>query len=61
MPLSTFATLDKKTGPRSLNRFQQFNAVKISGVAIRPLDEALRFLEGEAAKSSPRATSRLYR
>ena len=54
VPLSTFATLHKKTGPRSLNRFQQFNAVKISGVAIRPLDEALRFLETEAAKMLPK-------
>jgi multidrug efflux pump len=54
VPLSTFATLHKKTGPRSLNRFQQFNAVKISGVAIRPLDEALRFLETEAARTFPR-------
>jgi multidrug efflux pump len=54
VPLSTFATLKKKTGPRSLNRFQQFNAVKISGVAIRPLDEALRFLEQEAAKILPK-------
>jgi multidrug efflux pump len=54
VPLSTFATLKKKTGPRSLNRFQQFNAVKISGVAIRPLDEALRFLEDEAAKILPK-------
>jgi multidrug efflux pump len=54
VPLSTFAVLKKKTGPRSLNRFQQFNAVKISGVAIRPLDEALRFLETEAAKILPR-------
>ena len=39
---------------RSLNRFQQLNAVKISGVAIRPLDEALRYLEGEAAKILPK-------
>jgi multidrug efflux pump len=54
VPLSTFATLQKKTGPRSLNRFQQFNAVKISGVAVRPLDETLRFLETEAAKVLPR-------
>lgn len=52
--LDTFVTLKKKTGPRSLNRFQQFNAVKISGVAIRPLDEALRFLETEAAKILPK-------
>ncbi len=54
VPLSTFATLNKKTGPRSLSRFQQFNAVKISGVAIRPLDEALRFLEGEARQILPK-------
>lgn len=54
VPLSTFATLKKKTTPRSLNRFQQFNAVKISGVAIRPLDEALRFLEDESAKILPK-------
>jgi multidrug efflux pump len=54
VPLSTFATLHKKTGPRSLNRFQQFNAVKISGVAIRPLDEALRYLETEAGKILPK-------
>jgi multidrug efflux pump len=52
--LSTFATLKKKTGPRSLNRFQQFNAVKVSGVAIRPLDEALRFLETEATQMLPK-------
>ncbi|HWH70091.1 MAG TPA: efflux RND transporter permease subunit, partial [Candidatus Sulfotelmatobacter sp.] len=54
VPLSTFATLKKKTGPRSLNRFQQFNAVKISGVAIRPLGEALHFLEDEAGKVLPK-------
>jgi multidrug efflux pump len=53
VPLSTFAHLERKTGPRSLNRFQQFNAVKLSGVAVRPLDEALRYLETEAAKILP--------
>jgi len=53
VPLNTFAKLEKQTEPRSLNRFQQFNAVKISGVAIRPLDEALGFLESEAAKLLP--------
>jgi multidrug efflux pump len=30
------------------------NAVKLSGVAIRPLDETLQFLEDEAAKILPR-------
>ena len=53
MPLSTIATFKNSTEPRSLNRFQQLNAVVISGVALRPLDEALRFLEDEAAKILP--------
>jgi multidrug efflux pump len=54
VPLSTFAQLKKKVGPRTLNRFQQLNAVKLSGVATRPLDEALKFLEAEAARSLPK-------
>jgi len=54
IPLSTVATLRESVVPRSLNRFQQLNAVKISGVAVRPLDEALRFMEDEAAKVLPK-------
>jgi len=54
VPLSTIATIKDSTVARSLNRFQQLNAVKISGVAVRPLDEALRFLEGEAKKILPK-------
>ena len=54
IPLSTIATLKESVVPRSLNRFQQLNAVKISGVAIRPLDEALRYLEDEAGKILPK-------
>ena len=53
IPLGSVATLKATAQPRSLNRFQQLNAVKLSGVAIRPLDEALRFLEDEAAKIMP--------
>ncbi len=53
MPLGAVATLKNSAEPRSLNRFQQLNAVKLSGVAIRPLDQALRFLEDEAAKIMP--------
>lgn len=53
VPLGTIARVENRTVPRSINRFQQFNAVKLSGVAIRPLDEALRFLEDEAAKILP--------
>ncbi|MBJ6726685.1 efflux RND transporter permease subunit [Geomesophilobacter sediminis] len=52
--LSTIAKIRESVVPRSLNRFQQLNAVKISGVAMRPLDEALRYLEGEAAKMLPK-------
>ena len=40
--------------PRSLNRFQQLNAVTISGVPAAPLDQALKFLEDEAAKILPK-------
>ena len=53
VPLSTVAQLRNTTVPRSLNRFQQLNAVKISGVAIRPLDQVLRYLEDEANKIMP--------
>ncbi len=53
VPLSTVATVRNSTVPRSLNRFQQLNAVKISGVAVRPLDEALGYLENEAAQILP--------
>ncbi|MBI5100667.1 MAG: efflux RND transporter permease subunit [Nitrospirae bacterium] len=54
IPLSSIATVRDSVVPRSLNRFQQLNAVKISGVAVRPLDEALRFLENEAASILPK-------
>jgi multidrug efflux pump len=40
--------------PRTLNRFQQLNAVKISGMSALSLDEALKFLEDEAAKILPK-------
>lgn len=57
IPLSTVATIDYKVQPRSLNRFQQLNAVKISGVSIAPLDKALRFLEETAAEILPQGYS----
>ncbi len=52
--LSSIATLQDSVTPRSLNRFQQLNAVKLSGVAMRPLDEALGFLEDQAAQLLPK-------
>jgi multidrug efflux pump len=53
IPVNTFAHFAKKTTPRSLNRFQQLNSVKLSGVAIVPLDTALKFLEDESNKILP--------
>ncbi|WP_163865169.1 efflux RND transporter permease subunit [Myxococcus eversor] len=55
--LSSIASIRDTVAPRSLNRFQQLNAVKLSGVAIRPLDEALTYLETEAAKILPEGYS----
>jgi multidrug efflux pump len=55
VPLSTFATLKRSTEPRELKRFQQLNAVRVQGV-IPPgvtLDQALGFLEREAASLLP--------
>ncbi|HVK98405.1 MAG TPA: efflux RND transporter permease subunit [Dongiaceae bacterium] len=53
IPLSTIASISNETVPRTLNRMQQMNSVKLSGVAIRPLDDALRFLEEEAKQILP--------
>jgi multidrug efflux pump len=54
LPLSTIATIRDSTVPRSLNRFQQLNAVTISGASVLPLDQALHFLEDKAAQILPR-------
>ncbi len=51
--LSTVASLEESVQPRSLNRFQQFNAVKMSGVYMGPLDQGLKFLEDTAAEVLP--------
>ncbi|MEI6463279.1 MAG: efflux RND transporter permease subunit [Verrucomicrobiota bacterium] len=53
VPLSTIATIETKTVPRSLNRLQQLNAVKISGVTTRTLDEALKVLENASREVLP--------
>ena len=53
MPLGAVATLRREVEPRTLNRFQQLNAIKLSGVAPRSLDAALRVLEDTAAKILP--------
>jgi multidrug efflux pump len=53
IPLGAVATVTKSVEPRSLNRFQQLNAVKISGLAPRGLEGGLKLLEDEAAKILP--------
>ena len=52
IPLSTIATLKHTVQPRSLNRFQQLNSVKIIG-AGPSVDNALKKLEAKAAEILP--------
>jgi multidrug efflux pump len=52
VPLSTIATLKHTVQPRSLNRFQQLNSVKIVGVGPS-IDNALKKLEAKAAEILP--------
>ena len=56
VPVSTFAHIETSTAPRSLNRFQQRNAVRIFG-GLKPgitKEEGLRVLEDAAAAIGPR-------
>jgi multidrug efflux pump len=53
VPLSSIAHIEHSVVARSLNRFQQLNAVKLSGVSTRTLDEALVFLENAAREILP--------
>ena len=53
IPLSTVAHIEHRTVPRSLNRFQQLNAVKLSGITNRTLDQALTVLEDAAHRILP--------
>jgi multidrug efflux pump len=53
IPLSTVAKHQLRATPRSLNRFQQLNSVKLSGVSMLPLDGALKYLESSAAEILP--------
>jgi len=62
VPLSTFASLRTSAEPRELKKFQQLNAVRIQGVIPPsvPLDQALGFLEAEAAKILPQGFTMDY-
>lgn len=53
--LDQVATISHSTEPRTINRMQQLNAVKISGVPGVPLGEALGFLETEVRKILPKS------
>ena len=61
IPLSTIAHIEHTVEPRSLVRFQQLNAVSLSSIPSRSLDEALKFLEDEAAKIMPNGYSIDYK
>ncbi len=53
IPVSAIAHIEDSVVPRSLNRFQQLNAVKLSGMSARTLDDALVFLETTARELLP--------
>jgi multidrug efflux pump len=51
--LDQVASITHTTEPRTINRMQQLNAVKISGVTGAPLGQALAHVEAEARKILP--------
>ena len=53
IPLNSNARIEEFVEPRTLNRFQQLNSIKISGVAPRSLDNGLKVLEKAAARVLP--------
>jgi multidrug efflux pump len=53
IPLDAIASVREGIEPRTLNRFQQLNSIKISGVAPRSVSEGLKVLETAAAKVLP--------
>jgi multidrug efflux pump len=59
VPLSTVAHIRTETVPETLNHFQQLNAATLSGV-MSPgvsLDDALKYLQGLAARTLPQGYS----
>jgi multidrug efflux pump len=55
VPLSTIARIRTETVPETLNHFQQLNAATLAGVAAPgvTLDDALKYLQGLAARTLP--------
>ena len=63
VPVSTFTRIERTTAPRSLNRFQQRNAVRVFGgvnpgvtkeEGLRVLEEAARAAGGPGRRARPR-------
>jgi multidrug efflux pump len=59
VPVSSFTTIQTSTAPRSLNRFQQRNAVKVFGAVVPGVTKAdgLTFLEEAAAQAGGTAVT----
>jgi multidrug efflux pump len=59
IPLSTIAKIRSETVPETLNHFQQLNAATLSGVMASgvSLDDALKYLQGLAARTLPQGYS----
>jgi multidrug efflux pump len=53
LPLRAIAALESRVQPRSLNRFQQLNAIKVSGVPTRSVASGLAVLEETAKRILP--------
>ncbi len=55
--VADFARVEVNTVPRSINRMQQMNSVKISGQVTTSLDEALSYMEATARSIMPQGYS----
>ena len=53
IPLGSVASLHDTVQPRTLNRFQQLNSVKLSGIPTRSLDAALQAIEDASREILP--------
>jgi multidrug efflux pump len=60
LPLSAIAKIERGIEPRSLNRFDQLNSVKIQGVAPVSLNAGLEALEEAAAEVLPKGVGFAY-
>lgn len=59
IPLSAIASLNDTTVPRTLNRFQQLNSIKLSGMTAQ-IDEGLKVLERKSEEILPSSYTTNY-